>query len=288
MDLNVITAIAAVVIVILQIIILANQKKNATLIREFIAEKPKAPQSDRERSNERRDGNFNKNRRGGAPQHGPRPAQAQTSTPPAATVDSVEKSLRDINLKLKNAERDQDVARRKIGTDVVSKDGQPQRQRSGRDGNRDGNRDRDGRDSRGGRSGNNRDRNGRGNNFRNRSESDRGTEARSQEYPDTEADSDVRLNMDVVENTAEVAQASAPAYASVAAPVTAPAALPDLNPTDFTADASEHGRKFGVKRRVLQEEGSPEGNRSDSEGSTQESSAEAGNQSDAEISFGRR
>lgn len=277
MNLVVITALAAVVIVILQIIILANQKKNATLISEFIAEKAKAPSPDRDRFRERRDGNFNKNRRGGAPQNSAKAAPAPSSAmPPAANVDNVEKSLRDINLKLKNAERDQDAARRKIG-DAIGKDGvAPQRQqRPPREGNREN------RDSRGGRGGN---RNGRGgNNFRGRNDSDRGGEINppSEDHPAVETyDDAVMQSVDTPQ--AAVPQATPPQ-------VTTPASLPELKPVDFDTDM-EHGRKFAVKRRVLQDEGASNVGQasSDDAANVQETSSESSAPSDAEISFGRR
>jgi len=260
MDLVVITTLIAVVTLILQIVILANQKKNAKIISDFISERQKSHHSDRDKFHDRRDGNFNKNRRGNGPQNSNKNAPAQQVSS-STSVDSVEKSLRDINLKLKNAERDQEAARKRI-SDGIGKDGQRPRgnrdhNRGGKDGHR---RDRD------------RDRNNRGN-WRDRNGGDRSENSSrpQQEHP---------------------AAVNESAAAAEIAPSVTPS-LPELNPVDFDTDL-EHGRKFAVKRRPLAEEaaapavGQAGGQGGEEKTPVQEFSAEAPSSNDSEISFGRR
>jgi len=106
--------------------------------------------------------------RQGGGQQGGRPQQDRGGRPNQASIDPVEMSLRDINQRLKNAEREQDNARKNLRDtdgpdgDGRGRDNRQQQQRGGRDGGRDGrggNRDdrgprrdsnRDNRDNRGG------------------------------------------------------------------------------------------------------------------------------------------
>lgn len=267
----VVTITTLIVVVILQIIILANQQKNSKLIKEFVANRAKH-HPDRDRSNDRRDNNFrqqrnnqqNNNQRGAAP---------QSSTSPAA-VDNVEKSLRDINLKLKNAERDQEVARKRLNEGGTVRDPQdrPDRDRPPRN-----NRDRDGNR---GRDGHRRDRNGnsRGGNWRN----NRG------EGESRQGDGNSQLEHPAVENDADAVNETSSVVASSTS-------LPNLNPVDFDADL-EHGRKFTVKRRALSDESAEVGVApSESSGTSEPStftsapeSQDSSSSTDSEISFGRR
>jgi len=159
--------------------------------------------------------------RGGRPQQGSRPLQqiprASQQTQAAASIDPMEKSLRDINLRLKNAEREQENARKKFQED------------STRDGQR-GERDRNG-----GRN----DRGHRGPRDFNRDRPPRGDRPDRPERP----------NRGGFENSGHPAVANHPAAAE---PETAPAAAPEAVVNDpVTADDLQHGRKFTAKRRPL-------------------------------------
>ena len=220
------------IVVILQIVILANQQKNGKLVQDFTTLRSKNQQSDqnRDRFRDRKDNNFRNNRKNqqDSRQRPPAPAQPGSSSP-NASVENVEKSLRDINLKLKNAERDQEVARRKMQENIGNDHSRPRH-------HRDGNRDRGGKDgNRDHRRGDRHNRNS--GNWRNRNNQERGAGTESK----TSAQHPAADSSAVPET-----QQSAATAASVSS-------LPDLSPVDFEADL-EHGRKFQVKRRLLQED----------------------------------
>jgi hypothetical protein len=274
------------IVVILQIVILANQKKNAKLVRDLATFKPKSqqPEQNRDRFRDRKDNNFRNNRRNQQDFRTKQPpAATQPAVPPSGAVDSVEKSLRDINLKLKNAERDQETARRKI-QENIGRDQPRQRQQS--EGNRAG-RDRDHKRDRGDRNRDSRrgDRNNR-NNWRSRNNHERVGDGNEQSSSEP-------VNHPAIK-TAAIQEPQQPVMS-----MEPTAALPDLNPVDFDGEM-EHGRKVQVKRRMLKEDlpGSVPENQTDA--ATEESvSGNAGNfngsdsveQSESstdEISFGRR
>lgn len=265
------------IVVILQIVILANQQKNGKLVRDFTTFKPKTQQPDqnRERFRDRKDNNFRNNRKNQQDFRQKQPAAvAAPSAPASGAVENVEKSLRDINLKLKNAERDQEVARRRI-QENIGKDGPRQRHqqdgnRGGRDGNRDHRRDRD-RPSR--------------NNWRGRNNQDRSADASQNNEP---------LNHPAIESTA-VEETRQPSFS-----IEPTVSLPDLNPVDFDAEM-EHGRKVQVKRRLLKEDlpGTSQDDTADATSSDNAPPVANGNfestesdgqteTSNGEISFGRR
>jgi FtsZ-interacting cell division protein ZipA len=212
-----------VIVAIFQIIILTNQQKNAKLIRELATSRQKHHHSDhnRDRYRDRKDNNHRQNRRNQQDGRQRQSSNAQ-STQPSGAIDNVEKSLRDINLKLKNAERDQEAARRRI-SDPSGKEG------SGSGGSRrhrnDGNR--------GGR----RDRNNRNNNRGRNNNPDRSTDTRQNNAP-----------VQHPANEGNASQETRPA-----AEVTPVNTLPNLNPVDFEPEL-EHGRTVQVKRRLLKED----------------------------------
>lgn len=261
----------SLIVVILQIVILANQKKNAKLIRELATLKTRNqhPEHNRDRFRDRKDSNFKNNRRN---QQDFRRKQSTTEpteqSQPSGAVENVEKSLRDINLKLKNAERDQEAARRTIQENIGSEGSGQRPQRHRNDGNRDGNR--------GGRDNNNRrDRHGR-NNWRNRNNQGRsgGEEGNSSEpsgHPATEEKVSLKPKQPaaITESTTT---------------------LPELKPVDFDAEL-EHGRKVQVKRRPLKEETSDSNSGSTPEVSFDSGNTESSSKAEAtadEIKFGRR
>ncbi len=256
----------SLIVVILQIVILANQKKNVKLIRDLATLKTRNqhPEHNRDRFRDRKDSNFKNNRRN---QQDFRRKQSTTEpkeqSQPSGVVENVEKSLRDINLKLKNAERDQEAARRKI-QENIGKEGsgqRPQRQRN--EGNR-GGRD----------NSNRRDRHGR-NNWRNRSNQGRsgGDEGNNSEPSSHPAAAKENVSIEPKQP---------------AALTESTATLPELKPVDFDAEL-EHGRKVQVKRRPLKEEASESNSGSTPEGSIDSGNTDSTSQATAdEIKFGRR
>ncbi|MBN1758685.1 MAG: hypothetical protein JW863_10225 [Chitinispirillaceae bacterium] len=259
-----------IVVIILQIVILGNQQKNTKLLKSLSTFKPRNqhPDHGRERNRDRKDNNFKHNRRN---QQDFKPKQSSSSGQQTAqasgAVENVEKSLRDINLKLKNAERDQEAARRRI-QENIGEEGSGPRQRQRNDGNR------------GGRDNNRRDRNNR-NNWRGRNNQDRPSNSGKSHSPADHHPSEG--------NTFQESQQ--------ASTVSEPATLPDLTPVDFDAEL-EHGRKVQVKRRILKEElpGAAQENPAET-GTSQNSDAvdfsvaestEQTESSTDEIRFGRR
>jgi hypothetical protein len=227
MEFEVIILATLTVVLLFQIIILINQYRNGKIVREFIAQRAKSFQSDRDRR-DRKDNNFRQHRPNQQDFRSKQP-QASSLSAPSGNIDNVEKSLRDINLKLKNAERDQEAARRRI-QENLGKDHSRRRHHNdnnrgggGRDNARDHRRDR-------------RDRHNRNNwHDRNNQEKPFHGVGHSSEQPNREAPVTVTPAADL---TAEPA----------------PAPLPDLNPIDFDSGNTEHGRKFMVRRRLLKED----------------------------------
>jgi len=177
------------------------------------------------------DGNRGGGQRQGGGQQGGRPQQERGGRPNQSSIDPMEMSLRDINQRLKNAEREQDSARRNIrdgegGSDGEGRgrDGRPQQRGGGRD-NRDGRDNRGGggnRDDRGPRRDSNRDnRDNRGGNRQERQE--RGDGGRPQQEHDRFRQNDQ----------------------GTAAPENAGS---DMGGSD---DQLQHGRRFTAKRRTL-------------------------------------
>jgi|GEM_PF-1064014 len=312
MELAVIIA-TLIVVVILQIITIARVSAVKKAVSDQDAKITQALSA--EKSGERRDRDFRSqgNRRPGNDQR-PRPStppQHQSQQQPAAatgSVDTVEKSLRDINLKLKNAERDQEFARRKV-QENFNKDPNRRNDRNDRNprgGNRD-NRDNrgDNRDNRGDNRDNRDNRHGghdRNNNRDRRSggnwqERNKGREPLSFGETSQNEENKSLENQNVIAGQEQVQIQSHQESAQVAAPVSEPS-TPDVAATDLNTDDSfGHGRKILVKRRMLKEEDGTQSEGSDeSTGSSESASAASSSgdsessegSSDTEIKFGRR
>jgi hypothetical protein len=225
------------------------------------------------------------------------PAVAPAAASPAAPADPVERSLRDINMRLKNAERDQEFARRKLQENL----GNDRPPRGGREGGDRDYRSREGGDrDRGGRSGGDRefrspaqrdggdrdrsrrggrDRNPRRDNWQDRS---RSSAPQMEQAPGTSVTNDepVFENKDAALPIAapETAVTFQPAPVQPA-PVQSqpePSGGADLTPSDFNADDLQHGRKIIVKRRPLTgEEGGEEGSAAEARSESETSSPAA-------------
>ncbi|MCL2688691.1 MAG: hypothetical protein FWE57_02435 [Chitinispirillia bacterium] len=259
--------ITIVVLQIVTIFIVRGNKKQRRSSYEF-----KHSRNHGDGKNDRKEGDFrrgNNNKRnqhenkgGSKPAHSAAPAQQSA---PAA-IDPVEKSLRDINLKLKNAEREQESARKKIN-DYNGKEGRPQRLSNGNGVNRKNNRDRNF----------NRPEQRKDNwqhEKQNRADSAETSAEASHSAPEFENEKLNPVILPAVEMAVSVTE-SAPA------PVHTDAADNRASEGDF-----EHGRKFVAKRRHLQESGA-----SESESTSSENTAEASGSSEetsAEMKFGRR
>jgi hypothetical protein len=278
---TIVAILATLLVVILQIITLSVLKSTNKKVDELAAQKSNSGNNDRDR----KDRDFRQQQNNRRPAQDAKPkTQNQPAAPQAgASVEQVEKSLRDINLKLKNAERDQENARKNIQSNYQQRDRDPNfKRRDNRDGGNRGGRDRQDRsDRRDRRNGNNwQDRN-------NRHSGNSGDFNRSSEHP---AVSDKPFN---AEENQMVNQLNADATVT-------PSSTPSTEPMDFASDDSlQHGRKVAVKRRMLKEEDSViestgsenSGNEPSQENSspvTDGSSGSDQNTSDSDIKFGRR
>jgi hypothetical protein len=281
---TIVAILATLLVVILQIITLSVLKSTNKKVDELAAQKSNSGNNDRDR----RDRDFrqqqNNNRRP-APDAKPKIQNQPATTVPqtGSSVEQVEKSLRDINLKLKNAERDQENARKKIQSNYPQKDRDPNfKKRDNRDGSPRGGNNRSERPDR-------RDRRG-GNNWQDRNNRNTGNSGdfnRSSEQP---AVSDKPFN---AEENPMVNQLNADVSET-------PTSTPSTEPMDFAGeDSLQHGRKVAVKRRMLKEEDSViESTGSESAGNepSQESSSSVSegssesdqSGSDSDIKFGRR
>jgi hypothetical protein len=275
MDLALIAVVISLIVFVFQIVtlvLIAGMKKSLGSIKAA-----PAPAAERDRF-EKRDNEFRRHDR--RPQQDNRPRQQQQPQPqqqqPAATAagESVDKSLRDINLRLKNAERDQENARRRMqqggGVSQDQHRGRGDRFDRGDRGERfdrgdrgdrfdrgdrgdRGDREHRGRDHRGNRHDRHRDRGGRGN-WQDRDRNRQGGQYGQQPgAPVPAAAPEGEPMFERKDIIAPEMQANPP----VEAPVTA---TPDLAPADYSSDENlEHGRKIIVKRRMLQGESSEAG-----------------------------
>jgi hypothetical protein len=290
----------AVLLQIITLVIVAGKRKSISVPN--VSTDVRAPQSARQGSSnnqqsargasgdrfEKRDHDSRRHERRPYPeQREPRPrpqapAAPAAPAPAAPVVDPVEKSLRDINMKLKNAERDQESARRSLqenlGNDRLPRGGgERDSHRGGRDG---GDRGR-----RGGR-----DRNSRRDNWQDRNR---------QAGPQQMLAESVSPNEPVFENKETVlpvtaVETTAPVQQRVTEPPPVVSGDPNLTPSDFNADDLQHGRKVMVKRRMLKDEGgegAPEQNNgaeAPAQNSETASSPETSETGSVPVEFGRR
>ena len=254
-------------VVILQFVIMANQKKNAKKIDELMSYRRNAGHSDRDRSRDRNNGNQRQPRRK-RQDHRSKQSNASSGNSNDAK-ENVEKSLRDINLKLKSVERDQDAARRQIQENSFGKDS-PKRRSNNSRGNRNDRRD---------------------------NRRDRGS-SRNNNWRDRKGNDSSKTKTEKSEASAPIFEEKPQIMVDDAAPQTnASQSLPDLKPVDFDKESTEHGRKFAVKRRVLKEDAGDENVKEDL-GQVSETGDAVSNNSEnvsetvsadsSEISFGRR
>jgi hypothetical protein len=304
MSLALLSIITALVLVlqIITLVLIARTRKSITGLKT--APQPIPPAIDRDRPrgrdndfrrHDRRPFHDQKQRPQPQPQH-QQPSPAGTS--PAAPADEgIEKSLRDINLRLKNAERDQESARRRM-QENMPRDQQRNRDDRNRD-DRDRNRPRGGRD-RNDRFGNRDHRRG---NWQDRQDQRRDRQDRpmpstpqglttptaAAAEPAGESLFEVKNPM-VLEPTATVQAQEAPTVAS----------NQDQSSADYGSEEGlQHGRKIIVKRRPLSTDESsdaPSQNSGDSASPAQaaqsspeeETPVSGSDAANAEIKFGRR
>ena len=259
--------ITTLVVVVLQLITVSLIIRTRKMVTELANKKDTGPvHNDRPR----RDRDLRQSRK--PTQDFKQKSQSPNTT--SAGVDPVEKSLRDINLKLKNAERDQENARRKIH-DNFSKDNSRRR-----DGGKGG---RDGRDLRGG--------NRRGN------WNERGRRDNSQDRGNTQTDDEQESQAFEVNEELNNLQ-SLPIQET--SPMTDNSS--DITTNDFGSEENlQHGRKFSVKRRVVKDDEETQtedenlnttatigNNESEQDSQSQEKNEGIENAAEAEIRFGRR
>lgn len=291
--------ITTVFVVILQIITIALVVGTRKIVRDQVGKASPAPSN--EKTVEKRERDFRIQNK--------RPVQEQRQKPPTnqstntGSVDTVEKSLRDINLKLKNAERDQEFARRRV-QENFSKEPNSNRRPNGNErpsGNDRNNRG--GRDNREHRHGNDRNRDRRaGNNWQDRN---RSREPLNFETPQNE-EIQITENQNPILNQEQL-QSQKPVIQTQVAqtPITSGVInenSPELAPVDFSSDDNlQHGRKIMVKRRMLKEDGSLQSEGNDESSSSENSAAGVGSETslhsesnevekapEGEIRFGRR
>jgi hypothetical protein len=280
--------IATALVVVLQIITIAlvvGNKKNA---RDQVGKASPALSNDKSEDRKERDFRI-QNRR---PAHDQRPKLPTQQPSNTGSVETVEKSLRDINLKLKNAERDQEFARRKVqenfpkdsnrrpggnenssgsergsGNDRNNRGGRDNRDRDGRD--RDG-RDRDNRDRDNRHGGHDRDRTrNRPGSWQERNKTKEsisfGPAPQNDENQSVETQSPLSTqNLSNVQSQESLAQTPVAAIADISS---------DLVPVDLGSDDSlQHGRKILVKRRMLKEDGTQQSEGADESNNSSDNS----------------
>jgi hypothetical protein len=228
----------------------------------------------------------------------PLPPIARAKTPPPQTqqpVASVDKTLRDINLRLKNAERNQERVRKQFN-DGPRDPNSPREPNGPRDTNgpRDSNRSSGGRFDR-----NDRGRGGRGGEHRRNDRQDRGDRSGQYARNDAMRPSEPNENLPPAQEPEALPPIMAP---SGDLPAAAPMEIDASAIQSESADTLTHGRKVLVKRRSLKEEegateaeASPDPASSTSEPSTTSATESAPpaspsepNAGGDEISFGRR
>jgi len=264
--------IAVVVLQIITIFIVRGNKKHKRNNYEFKHSRSHGDKNDRKEGDFRRGGSSSNKKnqhenKGSRPQHAAASAQQSSQV----TIDPVEKSLRDINLKLKNAEREQESARKKIN-DYNGKEGRPQRQE--RSGNGGANRK------------NSRDRSFNRGEQRRDNWQEKQNRTDSAEQPVEAASAPEFQNENLHPAVMQPAVETAVSVSeSAAQTVHADTAVSSENSEgDF-----EHGRKFVAKRRHLQENGSAETESAANENSAEAPAAEqVSEDTAAEMKFGRR
>lgn len=295
--------ITTVFVVILQIITIALVVGTRKIVRDQAGKINSALSN--EKTGEKRERDFRIQNK--------RPVQEQRQKPTAhqstntGSVDTVEKSLRDINLKLKNAERDQEFARRRV-QENFSKEPNTNRRHNGNGNERPSGNERNnrgGRDNRDHRHGNDRNRDRRsGNNWqdRNRSREPMNFGAPQNEEVQITENQNLILNQEQLQSQPQEAITQTQIAQT---PITSEGIhenSPELTPVDFSSDDNlQHGRKIMVKRRMLKEDGSPQSEGSDESSSFENSTAGVGSEtsvhsessdvekaSEGEIRFGRR
>jgi hypothetical protein len=309
MSLALLSIIIALVLVlqIITLVLIARTRKSITGLKTA-PQPPISPAIDRDRPRGR-DNDFRRHDRRPfhdqkqrpQPQQQPQPQPQHPApagpSPALPAEEGIEKSLRDINLRLKNAERDQESARRRLQETL------PREQPRNRDDrNRD---DRDRNRPRGGR-----DRNDRYGNRDNRNSNwqDRQDQRRDRNDRPMQPAPQGPIAPAAVEPAPagdQVFEAKAPAFIQpmTSTPVhEAPAVdnVQEQSPVDYGSEEGvQHGRKILVKRRPLStEESSGEFSQNSGDAATQaqtapsnsadESTVSGADAANAEIKFGRR
>jgi hypothetical protein len=254
---------ALAVLIILQIATLYMVARSIKLLNTVVEnlQQRNARRSER-KPRERRDNRRSRNR----PQQdsNKKSAQSEKSAPSAPKFEGVDKSLREINLRLKSAERDQEKARKQV-TDGNGQQGRRRKNRSNR--RRDDRRQQNDQPVE---------------NARNESRAPTATEHENAPVKGPENKPEPRREKQHAEEKVETATKT------VATETRVEEAARDEN------DNLEHGRRFSVKRRALKvDEESSEGASSDQQSNGDQQSApeqgEFSSQRDSEeVSYGRR
>jgi hypothetical protein len=232
MELSIIAIIAAAAVLLLQIVSLVQMAGIRKLIRLQRDVRPMPPQQHSDRF-DKRGQDFRRHERRPFPDQRPQP---QPQQPAVTQIDPVEKSLRDINLRLKSAEREQESARRRIQENFPRGDHS---------------RGRDDRDQRGGR-----DRDHRRNNRRDGwQDRNRSGGFQQQSLQPQAGQQQPRNELFPEKKTIEIPPAGIP----MPAPQTDTVAPQDAGVSDSgSGETFQHGRKIIVNRRPLNDDVSAE------------------------------
>ena len=247
-DIATIVISASAVIVILQIILLALVLNIKSKLAGMAIEKKIASETTHAPREPRRN-----QRPSDRPRQGRNQPPRQPSAPRPQENDPTDKSLRDINLRLKNAERDQEKARRRVQESLSNK-------REPREPRERGNRREDFRRPR---RGGERDR--------------RPNSSRSQRFKRGGQPAPSASAPPAPPQTSQPEKPAAPPEASQAPNPTLEVNIPNVEPpqTPNTEEQIQHGRFTGVKRRVLKNENETGGDTGAGAGNTAEPSPAA-------------
>jgi hypothetical protein len=304
MSLALLSIIIALVLVlqIITLVLIARTRKSITGLKTA-PQPPISPAIDRDRPRGR-DNDFRRHDRRPfhdqkqrpQPQQQPQPQPQHPApagpSPALPAEEGIEKSLRDINLRLKNAERDQESARRRL-QETLPREQPRNRDDRNRD-DRDRNRPRGGRD-RNDRYGN---RDNRNSNWQDRQDNRRDRPDRPMPFaPQSPAAPAAATAAPVDESVFETKTPMVLEPATTTPVREAPLASNDQNQPSADYDSEEglqHGRKILVKRRPLSTDESSDAASQNSGDSTVPFQAASSNSeeettaTDAEIKFGRR
>jgi hypothetical protein len=242
MDLAALAISISLLVLVLQIITLVLIGKTRKSLSGLKTAPQTAPSNERDRYGKRDFESRHHEKRNfqdQKPRHLFQQSHSAQSSPPV-NDDVKEQSLRDINLRLKNAERDQESARRRL-QERLPGEGYQNRNDRGRNKGRDRNHRHGNRDHRRG-------------NWQDRRDRQDHNKPQASQRPVPTA---ITLPAPIEEPVFEQKNSIAPDTVAPQVVTQDRIAEPDMQPVDFSSEEGlQHGRKIIVKRRPLKEESS--------------------------------